>query len=37
MGSAGCGSAAAAVNLSDDNRPLKAPAWTASGNVTYDF
>jgi iron complex outermembrane receptor protein len=31
----GCGSGAPAVNLAGENRPLNAPAWTASGNVTY--
>ncbi|MEO7206757.1 MAG: TonB-dependent receptor [Steroidobacteraceae bacterium] len=24
-----------AVNIADENRPINAPAWTASGNATY--
>jgi iron complex outermembrane receptor protein len=31
----GCGPSVATVNVADENRPLNAPAWTVSGNVTY--
>jgi iron complex outermembrane receptor protein len=33
----GCGPSVATVNVADDNRPLNAPAWTASGNATYTW
>jgi iron complex outermembrane receptor protein len=33
----GCGPSVATVNVADENRPLNAPAWTASGNVTYTW
>jgi iron complex outermembrane receptor protein len=33
----GCGPSVATVNVADENRPLNAPAWTVSGNVTYTW
>jgi iron complex outermembrane receptor protein len=31
----GCGPSVSTVNVADVNRPINAPAWTASGNATY--
>jgi iron complex outermembrane recepter protein len=33
----GCGPSVGTVNVADANRPLNAPAWTASGNATYTW
>jgi iron complex outermembrane receptor protein len=33
----GCGPSVGVVNVADANRPINAPAWTASGNVTYTW
>ncbi|HTV94803.1 MAG TPA: TonB-dependent receptor [Steroidobacteraceae bacterium] len=33
----GCGGSASTVNVADANRPINAPAWTASGNGTYTW
>jgi iron complex outermembrane receptor protein len=33
----GCGASVADVNVADENRPLNAPAWTISGNLTYTW
>ena len=33
----GCGPSVATVNVADENRPLNAPAWTVSGNLTYTW
>jgi iron complex outermembrane receptor protein len=33
----GCGPSVGVVNVADANRPLNAPAWTASGNATYTW
>jgi iron complex outermembrane recepter protein len=33
----GCGPSVATVNVADENRPLNAPAWTASANTTYTW
>lgn len=33
----GCGGSVSVVNVADANRPIDAPAWTASGNATYTW
>jgi len=33
----GCGPSVGVVNVADANRPINAPAWTASGNATYTW
>ncbi len=33
----GCGPSIGVVNVADQNRPINAPAWTASGNATYTW
>ncbi|HME38877.1 MAG TPA: TonB-dependent receptor [Steroidobacteraceae bacterium] len=36
-GTPGCTATSAPVNIADQNRPINAPAWTASGNATYTW
>jgi iron complex outermembrane receptor protein len=36
-GTPGCTVNSPPVNVADQNRPINAPAWTASGNVTYTW
>jgi len=36
-GTPGCTPASPAINVADQNRPLNAPTWTVSGNVTYSW
>jgi len=36
-GSPGCTTSTPPVNVADQNRPINAPTWTASGNVTYTW
>lgn len=36
-GTPGCTPTSPPVNVADQNRPLNAPAWTVSGNVTYTW
>jgi iron complex outermembrane recepter protein len=33
----GCGASVSAVNVADENTPLNAPRWTASGNGSYTW
>jgi iron complex outermembrane receptor protein len=36
-GTPGCTPRSPAVNVADQNRPINAPTWTVSGNVTYSW
>jgi iron complex outermembrane recepter protein len=36
-GTPGCTPTSPAVNVADQNRPINAPTWTISGNVTYSW
>jgi iron complex outermembrane receptor protein len=36
-GTPGCTPSSPSVNVADQNRPINAPAWTVSGNVTYTW
>jgi iron complex outermembrane recepter protein len=36
-GTPGCTPTSPAINVADQNRPLNAPTWTVSGNVTYSW
>jgi iron complex outermembrane receptor protein len=36
-GTPGCTPTSPAINVADQNRPINAPTWTISGNVTYSW
>jgi iron complex outermembrane receptor protein len=36
-GTPGCTPSSPPINVADQNRPLNAPAWTVSGNITYTW